>query len=107
VVVVERLLDRVQLAVSGEALDGRDLEPVGLDAEHRARLHGLTVHEHRAGPARGRLAPDVRPGEAEALAKDVHEEVSGLQLELVPRSVHGQRYASQSSPLPRVGEVRA
>ena len=35
----ERLLQRVQLAAVGEALDGRDLGAVGLDGEHQARAH--------------------------------------------------------------------
>ena len=39
VVLVERLLHRVQLAVRGQALDRRDLVAVGLHGEHRARLH--------------------------------------------------------------------
>ena len=38
--VVERLLDGMQLAVRGKALDRRDLRAVGLDAEDGARLDG-------------------------------------------------------------------
>ena len=71
VMVVERLLDRMELAVRREPLDRGDLHAVGLDAEHRAGLHRLAVHEHRARAARRRVAADVRPGEPEALAEHV------------------------------------
>ena len=65
VLLVERLLHRVQLAVRGEALDRRHLAAVGLHGEHRARLHRLAVEQHRARAAGGRVAADVRPLEPE------------------------------------------
>ena len=88
---VERLLDGMQRAVRGEPLDRRHLLPVGLDAEHRAGLHRLAVEQHRAGAARGRVAADVRPRQAEPLAQDVDEELARLELELVPDPVDGER----------------
>ena len=65
VVLLERLLHRVQLAVGGQALDGGDLGAVGLDGEHRARLHRLAVEQHGARAARRRVAADVGAGEPE------------------------------------------
>ena len=64
--VVERLLDRVQLAVRRQPLDRGDLRAVDLDAEERARLRGRAVDEHRARAARRRVAPDVRARSARA-----------------------------------------
>ncbi|MBM2823804.1 MAG: hypothetical protein HW413_2550, partial [Thermoleophilia bacterium] len=87
VVIVERLLNRVQLAIRRKAFDGHDLHPVSLDAEHRAGLHGLAVHEHRAGSARRRVAAHVRSGESQPLAKHVHEELTRFELELVAYAV--------------------
>ena len=77
---LERLLHRVQLAVRGQALDGGDLVAVGLDGEHRARLHRLAVEVDRARAARGRVAADVRAGQPEPLAEVVDEQRARFDL---------------------------
>ena len=69
VVVVERLLHGMQLAVRREALDRRDLRAVRLNAEHRARLRRGAVDEDRARAARGRVAADVRARSARARSR--------------------------------------
>ena len=46
-VLVEAALQRAGL----EPLDGAHVAPVGLDGEHQARAHGLTVDLHRARAA--------------------------------------------------------
>ena len=81
---VEGLLHRMELAVRCEPLDRRDLEAVRLNGEHRARLHGLAVDEHRAGAARRRVAADLRPGQAETLAQDIDEELARLDVRSRP-----------------------
>jgi hypothetical protein len=91
VLLVEGLLDGVEGAVLCEALDRRQLLPVGLDGEERARLHRLPVHEQRARPARGRIAADVRTGEAEHVPQVVHEEQSGLDVVPVLDPIDGHR----------------
>src|SRR5881409_732710 len=48
VLLPEALLDRVQLAVLREPLDGRDLRAVRLHREDRARLHGLTAQDRKS-----------------------------------------------------------
>ena len=58
-------------AVGLEPLDGRDRRAVGLDGEHRARLHRPAVEQHRARAAAARVAADVGAGEAEVLAQVV------------------------------------
>src|SRR5437667_2960350 len=73
VAVPESLLHRMQMAVR-DAFDRRDRRAVGLHGEHRARLDGLAVDEHRARAADAGLAADVRPGEAELIAKGVDEQ---------------------------------
>src|SRR5438552_12852930 len=67
VLLPEPLLDRVQLAVLRETLDGQDGRTVGLDREHRARLHRLAAEEDRARAALARVATDVCPGEPDDL----------------------------------------
>ena len=91
VLLVERLLERMQRAVVGEPFDRRQLRPVRLDAEQRARLDRLAVQEHGAGAARGGVAADVRPGQTETLAQDVDEELTRLQVELVANAVDSKR----------------
>jgi hypothetical protein len=53
----ERLLQRVQLAVGGEALDGRHASTVTVDSENEARQDRLAIEEHGAGAAFAQLAP--------------------------------------------------
>jgi hypothetical protein len=96
VVLVERLLDRVEVAVVGKPFDRRHVEPVRLNPEHSAGLHRLAVHEHGAGSARGRVAADVRPGQSETVAQHVDEELTRLQVELVANAVDSKRDASHS-----------
>jgi hypothetical protein len=54
--VVERLLDGMQLAVLGEALDGRDLAALAAEGGHQAGVERLAVEPHRAGAAVARVA---------------------------------------------------
>ena len=49
--VVEGLLDGMQLAVLGEALDGGDLLAFAAERRHQAGMERLAVHPHRAGAA--------------------------------------------------------
>ena len=56
---VEALLDRVELAVDLERLDGADLVPLAHHRERRARLDRLAVHQHDAGAAVGGVAAPV------------------------------------------------
>jgi hypothetical protein len=80
VLLLERLLDRVQLAALLEPLDGHHLAPVRLHGEDGARLHRLAVEEHGAGAAVGRVAADVRAGEAQVLANEMDEQQPRLHL---------------------------
>ena len=78
-------------AVAGRhALDGRDLAAVGLDREHRARLHGAAVEMDGAGAALAGVAADVRAGQVEVLAQGLDEQPSRLDVELPGRPVDRQ-----------------
>src|SRR5262245_16604673 len=87
----ERLLERMQVAVGGETLDGLDRRAVGLDGEHHAALDRDAVVDHRARAAIARIAADVRAREVEVVAEEVHEEAPGLDLALVALAVDGDR----------------
>src|SRR5439155_16992384 len=78
VMLAERLLQRVELAVAHQALDRAELGAVGLDGEHDARARGLAVEHDRARAADPVLAADVRAGESEILADEVDQELARL-----------------------------
>ena len=81
-------LERVELVrAGGHALDGGDGGAVGLDGEHRARLHGAAVDVDGAGAALAGVAADVGAGQVEVLADGLDEQPSRLDVELPLRSV--------------------
>src|SRR6266545_6992973 len=91
VMLPERLLQGMQLAVRGEPFDRRDLAAVGLDGEHGARLHREPVEVDGAGAADRRVAADLRAREREVVAEEVDEQRPRLDLRLVPNAVDGDR----------------
>ena len=79
----EGLLERVQLAVLREPLDGRDASTVELDREGETGVHGAAVGDHGAGAAVAGAAALLRPGEAEVIAEDVQEPGFGADADRV------------------------
>src|SRR2546426_7522523 len=100
VLLPEALLDRVQLAVLRQTLDGHDIRAVHLDREEVAGFHRLAVHEDRARAALARVTADVRSGEAHGLANVVDQEQAGLDFMAVAltldRHLDWQVYDSSS-----------
>src|SRR5207248_4104622 len=80
VLVPESLLDGMELAGLGDALDGGDLPALELHGEERAALDGLAVDEHRARSALARVAADVRARQTQHIAQEMHEEEPWLDL---------------------------
>src|SRR5439155_11656803 len=91
VLVRERSLERRQLPVRGEAFDGDDLRPVGLDGEEHAALHRASVHQDRAGAAVAGVAADVGAGQVEVVANEVDEQLARLDLALIALAVDSDR----------------
>ena len=83
----EPLLDGVQLAVAGQAFNGGDFAPIGLDGEQGARLGGLAVEQDRAGAADAGLAADVRAGQPAVLAQKMDQQGARLDLVLLLNTV--------------------
>src|SRR3954464_11913705 len=80
VLLVEPLLDRVELPVSLERLDGADLVALAHRRECRARLERLAVHEdHACAAVRGVAAP-MRTGQPGRVADEMHEERARLDI---------------------------
>src|SRR6186997_2324189 len=88
---VERLLERGQLAVGGESLDRRHLRALGLHREHHAALHRLAVDVDGARAAVAGVAADVRPGEPEVVPEEVDEQTTGRDVVLDLLAVHLER----------------
>ena len=84
---VEGLLERVELAVLGQAFDRLQLGAVGLDREHDAGARGLAVEQDRAGATNPVLAAHVRAGEPQVLAQEIDEELSRLAAAFVLHAV--------------------
>ena len=76
--VPERLLHGVQIAVGGEAFDGDEFAAIGLDGEHGAGFDGLAVERDGAGAADGGFAADMRSGESGHFAQVMDEQESRL-----------------------------
>jgi hypothetical protein len=70
---LEPLLNGVELAVLGEALDGRDVGAVGLYRQLGTGLDGLAVYPDRTGPTEAALAADVRAGVPEVVPQGVYQ----------------------------------
>ena len=88
VVPAERILERGQRTVSGEALDGHELRAVDLCREEETRADGRAVESHRARAADTVLATHVRAREAEPVAEEVGEENARFDLLAVAPAVH-------------------
>ncbi len=71
---VERTLERGQLALRGEPFDRRDARAVCLHRQQHAALDRLPVDVNRAGAAVPRVAAHVRAGQPEVVPDEVHEE---------------------------------
>src|SRR5439155_16105997 len=91
VVCLERLLNRMEPTVLGEALDRRDFPAASLDREHRARFDGMAVQEDGARAAMARITTDVGSREAELVPNEIHEQHARLDRARKRPAVHGGR----------------
>src|SRR5438105_415742 len=87
---VECSLDWVELAIKGKAFDGQYVRPAGLNCEHEACLHWLTVDNDCAGAAHAMLAADVGARESEVLTDEIDQKLARLDAPLVRLAVHPQ-----------------
>ena len=69
----EGLLQRVEPAAVGHALDGLDLASLALDGQRQAGEHRLAVDQHGARAALAQLAAVLGAGEVELLAQHLEQ----------------------------------
>jgi hypothetical protein len=79
----------MQRAFLAHSLDRLDLGTVRLGGEQRARLDRLAVEVDGARPAVGRVAADVRAGQAERFTQEVDQEQAGFDVGTLLRAIDG------------------
>ena len=87
IILDERFLHRIKLAILGQAFDGRDLAPIGLHGEMQARFHDFAVEQHRASAALADDATDMGTGQANGLAQEMRQQNARLNFFLVEPAV--------------------
>ena len=80
VMLAEGFLHRMQLVALGEALDRGDARAVHLRRQHGAALGRIAVDMNDAGAALAGVAADMRAGQAEMLAQELHQQGAVLRL---------------------------
>jgi hypothetical protein len=95
----EAFLQRVQLAVRGEALNRRDCRSIGLHREQRAGLRAPAVDEDGAGAALRGVAADVGAGQTQLFTEEMDEQDARVDLSLADLPVDGHRNLSHRSVL--------
>ena len=91
VVLAEGLLHRMQRPVRRrQALDGEHVGAFELQREHGAGLHRLAVDLHDAGAALRGVAADMRAGEPQILAQQLHQQRARIDIGGDGFAVHGE-----------------
>jgi hypothetical protein len=93
VVLLERRLDHAERAVGvRHSLDRAHLRAVEVGREDRAGLGRQPAHVDDAGPALRGVAADMRAGQAEPLAQQIHQQRAAFDLAADSAAVHGQAH---------------
>jgi hypothetical protein len=95
--VLKRLLQRVQPVAIGERFDRGDLLAVALHREHQAGARARPAEEDRARAACAVLASDVRAGEVQLVAQKIHQREACFHFTAVCLAVHRDGYRSRIS----------
>src|SRR4029077_1598477 len=94
-VIVERLLERRQLALLADPLDGLDALAVRLDGQQHAALDEHALQEHRTRAAVAGVTTDVAARQGEVVAAGVDEELPRLAGARVRGAVDSDRDSDQ------------
>jgi len=65
---------------------------------HEARVHGSTVHQHRAGPTLAFAAPFLGSRQAAVLAQDVEQTFQRMHLDAVSPAVEREAHVTKMEP---------
>jgi hypothetical protein len=97
----ETLLNRMELAIVGEPLDGRDVGTLRLHGEHGAGFDRGAVDVDRTCPAIAGLATDVGPRQMKVLPDEVDQESPRLDVIGYLTSVDGHGHIHGGTFQPR------
>jgi hypothetical protein len=89
-VLLKRLLQRMQRVALRQALDGHQLSAIGLHGEHETGTHGGTVIQDCTRPADAMFAAEMRAGEVQLLAQEIGQRHAHGGRAFVDRTVDGQ-----------------
>src|SRR5438270_5386908 len=81
-------LNRMQLAAFRKSFDSRDFSSLGHRRKQRARLHRAAIQDHRARATVGRIAAQMRAGQVQMLAKELHQQRPRLHFRFPSLSIH-------------------
>src|SRR5439155_25626515 len=70
IIVNERLLNRMQLALLHQGLDRGDLLALGFDGQHRTRIYGFVIYQHGAGTTFRTVAYALSAGDVEFIRSE-------------------------------------
>jgi hypothetical protein len=73
IMINERLLQRMQMPILGQALDARDACAVLHDSERKTRYDAAAINQHRAGAALAVVAALFAACQVEMLAQEIEQ----------------------------------
>jgi|SRR6266508_2283839 len=79
-VIPERLLQRMHMAVSSQTLNGQQLTTIGLYGEEQAGTHAVAIEDHCARTTHAMFAAEVGRGQSKIFAQEIREELTYLDL---------------------------
>jgi hypothetical protein len=79
----------MQLPMLLQTFHRQYVAPIGLNSEERTGFDGFAIQEHRARPAVGGIAADVRASQAQDIAQEMDEEEPRLDLSLAGHAIDG------------------
>ena len=91
-ILIEGVLQRMQVAVRGQAFDCRHLRTITFQGEKGAALDRLPVHVHDAGSALAGVAAYMGAREPQPLAEEIDEQGSAFDVVADGISIHDHGY---------------
>ena len=91
VVLLKRLLQRMERLIRREPFNGENLFAVGLGGKEQTGTNRATIEQHRAGAAHAVLAADVGSDQAEIMAQKIDERATRLDRSRLAYAVDNER----------------
>ena len=82
----------MQITAGPQALNGRDLLPVGGDRQDKAAIHASAVEQHGARAALPAVAPLLSPGQVQVLAQRVEDGRAVIETEAMTGAIDTQHH---------------